>query len=382
MRRRKYLQAAGLALASGLAGCNDRGGSDDSTPTAAPTTTPTETPTPTEEPTPTRDDQTADPPGFTPPLWMRLLPRTHLANESGESSSGFLRMDWKWYLKMRTISPDWGPADDEDWTFAPTKENEENPPSADILKTPTWGAYLASYNIEDVVFDLFPNLGPELKRQCGLAADEGRREDARVIDEVMTYADPQVTMLIGADTDAVRDALSDSQKLADGPPDNYKGAGEASSRGILVSDHWSRGVVMVETAGEKAENLKPAGKRLVGEGESVVAEPSLRWAASAVDLGLSPGAGAPVVTGEMGGSQFDTIWFGRTSRGVVPLEPFDALLTTLGATPFAGTVQHAFAHVDGEPPTADELRGSFETESGEWTASSRANVSSIEAAWE
>ena len=60
MRRRRYLQVAGLTLAGGLAGCNDAGQADTPESTDTPTDTPTETPTPTEEeqePTLTEDDQ-------------------------------------------------------------------------------------------------------------------------------------------------------------------------------------------------------------------------------------------------------------------------------------------------------------------------------------
>ena len=385
MRRRRYLQVAGLTLSSGLAGCNDAGPAGTSEPTDAPTDTPTETPTPTEEePTPMEDDQNGpetDAPSIDPPLWMKLLPRKDLANESGDTTSTFARVDWKWYLQMRDTSPNWGPTSDEDWTFASTRDNQENPPSADILKTPAWGTVLAGLNTNAVV-EYFPNLGPEIARQCGLAADEAEREETRVIDEVVTFANPTVALFIGADTDAVRDVLTDEQKLADGPPENYRGAGDAASRNIGISDYWSRGVVLVETGDEKSEDLRPAGKQLVDDGESAATIPSLRWAVSTANVGSRYPAGAPVVTGEVNESRFDFIGFGWSNRNVVQLGAFDTLVTTLEATRSIGTVRHSCSHVDGEPPTADELRSSFETEPGEWTASSGPSVSSIEAAWE
>ena len=385
MRRRRYLQVAGLTLSSGLAGCNDAGPAGTSEPTDAPTDTPTETLTPTEEePTPTEDDQDdseTDAPNIDTPLWMKLLPRKNLANESGDSTSAFARVDWKWYLQMRDTSPNWGPTSDEDWTFAPTRDNQENPPSADILKTPAWGTVLAGLNTNAVV-EYFPNIGPEIARQCGLAADEGEREETRVIDEVLTFANPTVALFIGADTDAVRDVLTDEQKLADGPPENYRGAGDTASRNIGISDHWSRGVVLVETGDEKSEDLRPAGKRLVDDGESAATIPSLRWAVSAANVGSRYPASAPVVTGEVNESRFDFIGFGRSNRSVVQLEAFDTLVTTLEATRSTGTVRHSCSHVDGDPPTTDELRSSFETDSGEWTASSGPDVSSIGASWD
>ena len=111
MRRRRYLQVAGLTLAGGLAGCNDAGQADTPESTGTPTDTPTETPTPTEEeqePTPTDDDQDdpeTDAPNIDPPLWMKLLPRKNFTNESGDSTA-FARTDWKWYLRMKDTSPD------------------------------------------------------------------------------------------------------------------------------------------------------------------------------------------------------------------------------------------------------------------------------------
>ncbi|PSP80424.1 hypothetical protein BRC88_06915 [Halobacteriales archaeon QS_4_69_225] len=384
MRRRRYLQVAGLTLAGGLAGCNDAGPVGTSEPTDAPTDTPTETPTPAEEkPSPTEDGQNdpeTDAPSINPPLWMKLLPRKNLINESGDTTSTFARVDWKWYFQMRDTSPNWGPTSDEDWTFAPTRDNQKNPPSADILKTPAWGTVLAGLNTNAVV-EYFPNLGPEIARQCGLTADEGEREETRIIDEVLTFANPTVALFIGADTDSVRDVLTDEQKLADGPPENYRGAGNAASRNIGISDYWPRGVVLVETGDEKSEDLRPAGKRLVDDGESAATIPSLRWAASAANVGSRYPAGAPVVTGEVNGSRFDFIGFGRSNRSVVRLEAFDTLVTTLEATRSTGTVQHSCSHVDGDPPTTDELRLSFETDSGEWTANSGAHVSSIGGSW-
>ncbi|PSP80425.1 hypothetical protein BRC88_06920 [Halobacteriales archaeon QS_4_69_225] len=134
---------------------------------------------------------------------------------------------------------------------------------------------------------------------------------------------------------------------------------------------------MVETGDEKTEDLVPAFQRSAGRGtESLAADESVQWCLSRAE------STAPIVTGEINGDRYEFAEQGRSDRSVERLEPFDTLVTTLDARQYSGTAQHAFSHVDGEPPTADELRSSFETDSGEWTASSGPNVSSIEASWE
>lgn len=288
MRRRRYLHTAGLAVTGGLAGCSELGVSNDRTPMA------TDKPTPTETPTPDRGTDAA--PGTAarrPPLWLLLLAREHLDN-TGEFSdqSGFMRMDWEWYLEMRSTSPEWGPTRDESWTFEVTKENAGIAPSADILKTPQYGAIITAFNAEVGVFN-FPNLGPEMERQCGMSAEAGEREAARVVDEVVTYHSPNVTICIGADTDAVHDALADNDRneFDDAAVTAYSGVEEVSAQTIVVSETWSRGMVAVETGKEQSEDLLPLVQRLADRHESLALEPSVRWC-----LGEDV-TEAPVVTG-------------------------------------------------------------------------------------
>ncbi len=376
MRRRQYLQAAGLALTGGLAGCSELGG-DASTPVA--TDTPTETataePTLTEEPTPREN-----PPNLDSPLWLKLIPLDYF-NEEGEYTKrmAFQRVDWEWYLQMRETTLEWGTAGDEIWSFAPTKANFRLVPSMDILKTPHYGALITMLNIEDIVFGEFPTVGPEIERQCGLAADKGEREQARVVDEVVNYGVPNLTTFIGMDTDAVHDALADNerQEYPNAAVTTYIGTDDAESRSIIVSEEGPRGVVVVETGEEKTEDTVPALRRSVdGRAETLAADESVQWCLSQVE------STAPVVTGEVNGFRYEFAEQGRSDRSVERLEPFDTLVTTLDARKYSGTAQHAFSNVDGNPPTADELRESFETDSGEWTANSGPNVSSIEASWE
>ena len=153
----------------------------------------------------------------------------------------------------------------------------------------------ASRVVGDVVFDSFPGLGPELERQCGFQAEEGEREDARVVDEVLNYYKPNTTYFIGADTDAVRNALEGNKRREyDGGVTNYEGTSNASARGIFVSDRQSRSVVAVETADERDEALAPTVSRLLGGRDSVVEEESVQWC-------LDQLVDAPVVKGEING---------------------------------------------------------------------------------
>ena len=288
----------------------------------------------------------------------------------------FHRVDWEWYLGMRSTSPEWGPAGDQIWASKPTRANLKIVPSADILKTPQWGAYLTAWNVEASVFR-FPNLGPEMERQLGLAAEEGEREAARVVDDVFTYTTPNVTIFVGPDTDAVHEALADNKRFeADNAPvTEYVGVEESNSQNIYVSEAWSRGVVAVETGDEDAEDLFPMVQRIAGGHEGVAPEASVRWYLwQAVTA-------APVVTGEVNGSRYQFAEQGRSDRGVERVEPFDTLVTIMNAREYTGTVQHVFSRTDGDAPTSEALEESFELESGTWSTAYHPSVSTIDATW-
>ena len=140
------------------------------------------------------------------------------------------------------------------------------------------GAYLTALNVEAGVFH-FPNLGPEVERQLRLAAEEGEREAARVVDDAVTYYTRTVTIFVGADTDAVHDAPADNKRneADNAPVTEYFGAEDGASRNIYVSEAWSRGVVAVETGDEEGEDLRPIIRRVAGGHEGVAAEASVRW---------------------------------------------------------------------------------------------------------
>lgn len=375
MRRRQYLQAAAIGLTAGFAGCNDL--SSGTTPTADPTPTPTstdtETPTPTEEPTPRES-----PGAISPQLYQELLPRPHLKDQSGEHSdnSVFAKMDWAWYLEHRHTSPKWGPTEDENWTWAPTKPNARLAPGENIIKTPNFGAYISGFNVE-VGVDQFPNLGPELLQQLGLKAEDGNEEQARVVDEVMFYSTPLVMFFIGADTDPIRDALADNEgdDYEAGDVSGYLGADEASSQNIFVSDEQSKGVVAAELGDAPSSALAATANRLLGLNESVVQEESVRWA-------LSQLVDAPIVTGEINGGRFEFLGNGRSDRGVENLAPYDTLMTSMDSSEFTGTVQTVCSRLDGDAPSAETLRDTYQLNSGNWDTRYHPDVSSISAAWD
>jgi len=371
MRRRRYLQTTALALTGGLAGCSELGtNGDDSPPTETPD--PTATPTETAEPTPRDEPRNVD-----TPLYMDLLPRPHLKGTDGAFSDNatFTKVDWEWYLQMRETVPKFGPTSDEYWSFNAAQGNRERAPSADILKTPVYGALVTVRIAENVVFGSFPDLGPELERQCGLQAEAGKREDARVVDEVLSYYKPNMTYFIGADTDAVREALEGNERRDyDDGVTNYQGTGDASTRGIFVSDNQSRGVVAAETADEKDDALIPPLARLVDRNDSVVEEESVQWC-------LDQLVDAPVVKGEINGGRPNFAGAPHGERNLEPVEPFDALLFGMDASEFAGTVQAIVSDVDGGAPEAAALEEAFKEDTGEYNTTYHPNVSTISASW-
>jgi hypothetical protein len=369
MRRRRYLQTT-VALAGGLAGCSELGASrNDSTPTE----TATPEPTATAEPTP-RDE----PRDVEAPLYMDLLPRPHLKGTDGAHSDNavFTKVDWKWYLQNRETVPKFGPTSDENWSFRPSLGNFQRAPSADVLKTPVYGALLTARAVEYVVFDTFPDLGPELERQCGLRAEAGEREDARVVDEVLDYYTPGVTYFIGADTDAVREVLEGNkvQEYDAGDVQAYQGTDDASSRAIFVSDEQARGVVGVETAEEQDEATAPTVNRTLGLNDSVVVEESVEWC-------LDQLVAAPVVQGEINGGRHQFAGYAHDNRNLEPIEPFDTLMFGMDVSEYAGTVQAIVSAVDGGAPTPDALRAAFAEDTGTYGTTHHPNVSTISGSW-
>jgi hypothetical protein len=309
---------------------------------------------------------------------MDLLPRPHLKGTDGAHSDNavFTKVDWKWYLQNRGTVPKFGPTSDENWSFRPSRGNFQRAPSADVLKTPVYGALTTANAVEYVVFDTFPDLGSELERQCGFQAEEGEREDARVVDEVLNYYTPNVTYFIGADTDGVREVLEGNQMrdYEGADAQAYQGTDNASGRAILVSDEPPRGVVAVETADEQGEALSPTVTRLTGGNDSVVKEESVQWC-------LNELVELPVVTGEINGGRSNFADSNHGERELEPIEPFDTLMFAMDASEFAGTAQAVVSDVEGEAPKPEALREAFQEDTGTYSTTYHPNVSTISASW-
>jgi hypothetical protein len=383
MRRRRYLQTTALALTGGLAGCSELGASgDESTPTDA--QTPTESspePTETEEPTP-RDE----PREVEAPLYMDLLPRPQLRGpddegEYGSDNAEFAKVDWQWHLEMRETVPKFGPTSDEYWSFKPVRGNRERAPSADILKTPVYGHLNAAFVTEDQI-ESFPNVTSELRAQLGLAADDGEWEAAREVDEVLFFNAPFVSVLIGADTQAMREALADNevaQDVSDMDTTIFRGAleegsEEPSGRRIVVSEHRSRDIVVLQTDRYPPKQMAPIARRILGNTPPVTEEESVQWC-------LDQLVAAPVVTGEINGGrpEFGESPFGNRDLG--PIEPFDTLVFGMDVSEYAGTVQAIVSAVDGGAPEPAALRDAFEEDTGTYSTTYHPNVSTISGSW-
>ncbi|WP_254837576.1 hypothetical protein [Natronomonas marina] len=377
MRRRRLLQTIGVGLTAGVAGCNRLGSDGEDTPTATPTPTPTatETETPTETETDTRDYAPAN---LTIPSYIELLPQKHLRGTDRTSNSNFVRVDWEWYVRMIDEEMEFGAASGEDWTLAPNEGNLFRPPKYDLIHMPI-GAAIQNAEVIANVIDAFPNAGPEMVKQAGLDAEPGEREAAREVDEVIGYAEPGVTMFVGADLSSFRDAVADnSSSEYDGYPDTvvYSGVDNASGRNIIVSEARERDIIAFESGDEEPEALTPTFGRLAKEGESVAVEESVQWCLSQ----LVPAV--PVVLGEINGGRRQFGESPYSNREVQRLPSFDSIFYGFDTNGFTATGQAVTSRVDGEPPGDAELREVYGSEDGSVSTTAGENVSEISVAWE
>ena len=85
-------------------------------------------------------------------------------------------------------------------------ENFGQAPRDDILKAPVFAALTCPAYI-NVQLPLFPNLGPVMQEQLGLNAEEGEREAAREVDQVI-FHQPGIMYFVGADLESVRESLA------------------------------------------------------------------------------------------------------------------------------------------------------------------------------
>ncbi|WP_254837649.1 hypothetical protein [Natronomonas marina] len=372
MRRRRLLQTISVGLTAGTAGCN-RLESDTTTPTETPSPTATDTATPT-----VTESREYAPEDLTIPNYMELLPQKHLRGEQRTNNSNFVRIDWEWYIRMINAEMTFGATKTEDWTLAPDKGNLFRPPKYDLIHTPLGATIDIAEIITDPIGEGFPNVGPELLKQTGLAAESEQQESAREVDEVIGYSSPGIIMFVGANLSSFHEAVADNPSTKDDRyPDTvvYSGVEHASSRNIIVSEARDRDIIAVESGDEDPEALHPLILRLAGEGESVVGEESVQWCLSKLRPGM------PMVVGEIrdGRVQFDDSPY--SNREVQRLPEFDAIFYGFDTNGETGMGQAVTSRIKGSPPSEAELREVYGSPDGQVTTSANDNVSEITVTW-
>ncbi len=384
MRRRRLLQLGSAGLASGLAGCNALGGTDRATPTE--TDTPTGTPTETGTPTPREE-----PPAVEPLDFMDLLPATHLKGTERTENANFVRIDWEWYLQHYEMPMRFGAASNEDWTLAVNDGNFSTPPPKyRLLHTPV-GTTLQMGGLVANLLPQFPNLGPELVRQCGFEmVNEAGQDDSRAhhvgaesatIDQVLSYAAPGMTYFIGVDIDGLEAALADNDRITiDNHPNSflYAGSGRMDGRGMFLSTDWNRPVLCVETGNEDDRAINRPIARLTDTGEtlSVTTLESVRWCLSQFVTDV------PVVVGQINGGRARFPSSTYVQSPIRSLEGYDTVMNGMTIqTGSSATSQVVISLVDGKAPTDAELRELYGPEDGEVSTDFHPSVSQLSASW-
>ena len=383
MRRRRYLQAAALG-ASGLAGCNAR-----DQPPNTPTSTPTDTTTPTESPTATPREK---PPAVDPPAYMDLLPKPHLKGTEETPDATFVRVDWDWYLSHYDTEMQFGATSDENWTLEANAGNlnERPPPQYRLLHTPV-GSTIQVAGIVANLIPEFPNLGPELVRQCGFEmVNESGKKASRAgynshqsaeVTEIVSYAKPGFTFFIGINVDSLKNALSGNDKRTpEGYPDTtvYAGSGRMSGRLLFISEGWKEPVLLVETADTKDVELKIPFERVTGAGstESVSSVESVKWCLSEFIRNLS------VQVGQINGGRSKFRNSTYVQSPIRSLKNYDTVFTGLDVQSGTNaTAQVATSNSKGKAPTTEELMDLYGSNDGQVQTGHRPSVSYLLNRW-
>jgi hypothetical protein len=383
MRRRRYLQAAALG-ASGLAGCNAPDQPTDTpTPTAVDTTTPTESPTATPRP---------EPPAVDAPDFIELLPRKHLKGTEETPNANFVRVDWDWYLSHYDTEMRFGASRNEDWTLEANAGNlnETPPPQYRLLHTPVGTAIQTAGAIANLI-PWFPNLGPELVRQCGMEMEpenggsppraDYTDVDTAEVDEIISYAAPGFTFFVGVDVPGLESALRENdQRIPENFPDTtlYSGTGRASGRGYIISEAWDHPLLLVETADSEDEQVIPPFERVAGVGQTknIAAIDSIRWALSEFNTDL------PIQVGQINGGRAR---FPNTTYVQSPIRSLENYETVLNGLEINGgstaTAQVIASNTEGEAPSRQELRELYYPEDGRIKTKTSDSVSKLSASW-
>jgi hypothetical protein len=379
MRRRRYLQAAALG-ASGLAGCNalDQG-------TDTPTTTPTSTMSPTATP---REEA----PNVDPPPYMDLLPKQHLKGTDKTPNANFVRVDWDWYLSHYDTEMQFGATSEENWTLEANAGNltKHPPPQYRLLHTPI-GATIQMAGLIANIIPLFPNLGPELVRQCGFEMiNESGHDDSRArnnvdksaeIDDIVAYGAPGITYFIGINIGNLKKALQDNeQAMSEQFPETvfYTGNDRMSGRRFFVSEAWNRPVLCVETGNEGDEAIRPAISRVSGvkSMKGVTTLESIQWGLSRLNGNL------PVVVGQINGGRAKFATTNYVQSPIRSLQGYDTVLNGLNIRRgLSATAQVVASHVEGEAPTVEELRELYGSTDGAMQTEYKKSVSHLTVSW-
>ena len=380
MRRRQYLQAAALG-ASGLAGCNALNQGTD---------TPTDTPKPTVTPTATPGEEA---PNVDPPAYMELLPKQHLKGTDETPNANFVRVDWDWYLSNYDTEMQFGATSEEDWTLEANAGNlnERPPPQYRLLHTPV-GTTIQTAGIVANIIPLFPNLGPELVRQCGMEmVTESGYDDSRAtysgaesaqVTEIISYASPGITFFIGIDVNQIKSAIQSNEKSTnENAPETiiYAGSGRMDGRLFFVSEAGEQPILGVQSSDEADEAIAPAVSLVTGLGatESATSLESIRWCLSRFHTS------APVVVGQVNGGRAKFSYTNYVMSPIRNLAGYDTVFNGMKIHEgVSATAEVVSSHTDGKAPAVEQLQDLYGPEDGAIDTESHPSVSKLQATWD
>jgi hypothetical protein len=323
---------------------------------------------------------------------MDLLPKPHLKGTEATPEAIFTRVDWNWYLSNYDTEMRFGASRNEDWTLEANAGNlnDTPPPKYRLLHTPVGKTIQTAGAIANLI-PSFPNLGPELVRQCGMEMNtenggsppraEYTNLDNAEVNEIISYAAPGFTFFLGVDIPRLESALQENDKtIPENFPDTtlYSGTGRASSRGFILSEAWDHPLLLVETADSEDEQVIPAFNRVTGVGDttSIASIESVRWALSEFNTDL------PIQVGQINGGRAK---FPNTTYVQSPIRSLNNYETVLNGLEINGgstaTSQVIASNTEGEAPSRQQLRELYSPEDGRVKIKVSNSVSKLSTTW-
>jgi hypothetical protein len=323
---------------------------------------------------------------------MELLPKPHLKGTEETPEAIFTRVDWNWYLSNYDTEMRFGASRNEDWTLEANAGNlnEIPPPKYRLLHTPVGTTIQTAGAIANII-PAFPNLGPELVRQCGMEMQTENggsppragysNVDNAEVDEIISYAAPGFTFFLGVDIPRLESALQENDQTSpEDFPDTtlYSGTGPASGRGFVTSEAWDQPLLLVETADSEDDQVIPAFNRVTGreQTKSMAVLESVRWALSEFNIDL------PIQVGQINGGQARFHNTTYVQSPITSLENYDTVMNGLeikgGST---ATAQVIASNTEGEAPSRHELRELYSPEDGIVKLKASDSVSKLSANW-